>query len=290
MADRKKQHYVPQFYLRNFSKDGKTIGCGYVDAEKPLVIENAPIKSQAAEDYFYTKDTRLETAFSQIEGSAREIIHKIVTSDAGLNCKEKNYLKQFICFQRLRTPFIANYFESEMNKMFNHFNGTEDGEKRIELQGRQIFVLSTLQESTKSIRRYKLLLLDNQTEIPFITSPEPAVFFNPYKSKRKQYIGGVETYGGMIFYPLSAKKGVLLYDRRAYRVKSRPCVSCSISDVSNLNAQIFITMHISRTNVFYYDNRANKKDALGALSQMKNYIGDYANLDFICERFRLLKF
>lgn len=287
MAESKKQHYVPQFYLRNFSKDGKTIGCGYVDAEKPLVIENAPIKSQAAEDYFYTKDTRLETAFSRIEDSAREIIHKIVTSEGALSCKEKDYLKQFICFQRLRTPFLANHFESEMNKMFNHFNGTEDGEKRVELQGKQIFVLSTLPDALKSMRRYKLLLLDNQTDIPFITSPEPAAFFNPYKSKRKQFIGGVETYGGMFFYPLSAKKGVLLYDRRAYRVKSKPCASCSLSDVSNLNAQIFITMRLSHTNVFYYDNHASKEDAFGALSQMKNYMGDYANLDFICEKYRL---
>lgn len=286
MADGKKQHYVPQFYLRNFSKDGKTIGCGYVDTVKPSIIETAPIKTQAAEDYFYTKDTHLETEFSKIEQKAKEIIQQILSSNFVVDSQNEDFLKQYICFQQLRTPFYANHFESEMNKMCNFFNCTDDGEKRISLQAKQIFVLSTFQDAVKSMQRYNLLLINNPTEIPFITSPEPATFFNPYKSKRKQFIGGVKTHGGMFYLPLSASKGILLYDNKAYRA-NKGIALCSMSDVSNLNAQIFITMKLSNTNIFYYDNTNSKELVFETLAKMKNYIGEYAKFDFIREKFCL---
>ena len=289
MAESKKQHYVPQFYLRNFSKDGKTIGCAYLEAEKPTVIEAAPIRSQAAEDYFYTNKTQLETAFSKIEGEAREIIYKIVISDnVSIDCAAEDFLKQYILFQHVRTPYLANHFESEINKMFNCINGTEDGKQRVQLNGKQVFVLNAvLPEVHKTAKRFHLIVLDNQTEMPFITSPEPAVFFNPYQKKRKRFMGGVETYGGMFFLPLSAKKAIILYDRKAYKVKEKETVSCSLSDVCNLNAQIFITMNLSNTNVFYYDNSHSKDEVFAALLQMNNYIGDYPVLDFIREKYRL---
>ena len=209
-----------------------------------------------------------------------------MSSDFVLDSRNEDFLKQYICFQQLRTPFHANHFESEMNKMYNFFNGTDDGEKRISLQGKQIFVLSTFQDAVKSMQRYKLLLINNPTEIPFITSPEPAIFFNPYKSKRKQFIGGVKTHGGMFYLPLSASKGILLYDNKAYRA-NKGAALCSKSDVSNLNAQIFITMKLSNTNIFYYDNTNSKELVFEALAKMKNYIGEYAKFDFIRERFCL---
>lgn len=47
----KKEHYVPQFYLRHFSLDGKNIAVYDKQADK--LIEQAPILSQAQKPYFY---------------------------------------------------------------------------------------------------------------------------------------------------------------------------------------------------------------------------------------------
>ena len=50
MADRKKQHYVPQFYLRYFSENTKTINC-YV--KNKGLIQPQRIKDICQESYFY---------------------------------------------------------------------------------------------------------------------------------------------------------------------------------------------------------------------------------------------
>ena len=47
MPDNKRQHYVPQNYLREFSSDGESIGVFLVDQEK--CVKKAPINGQAQE-------------------------------------------------------------------------------------------------------------------------------------------------------------------------------------------------------------------------------------------------
>lgn len=288
MATKKNQHYVPQFYLRNFSKDGKTIGCCYVNGDNSKHIEAAPIKSQAAEDYFYSRDTRLETEFSKLEGKANDIIRKILSTDFRmLSCLDKSFIKQFIIFQSIRTPNIAKAYENVMSDFFNMVNGTNDGIKRVELKGKQIFVLNSLFPYIPKIaKKLQICVLENNTDIPYITAVEPVAFFNPYQKKRGTMTGGREQHGSMYFYPLSAKKAIILYDRKAYR-ECGDKLHCSISDVANLNAQIFITLQGAGENTFYYDN--SDTNAISSLSKMKDYIGDYPVLSFLKEKRLYLK-
>lgn len=285
MATQKNQHYVPQFYLRNFSKDGKTIGCCYVNGDKSKHIEAAPIKSQASEDYFYSHHTKLETEFAKLENIAKTIIQKILSDDfKQLNCEEQIFIKEFILFQHIRTPYIANSYEHSLNNFFNQINGTDDGKKRIEIKRKQIFVLSTLMpQIPKAAKRFKLVVLENHSDIPFITSTEPVTFFNPYQKKRKTETGGFYQHGGMLFYPISAKKAILLYDKNAYRNCGKKLL-CTISDCANLNAQIWKTSLLTKEHTFYYDN--SNTNTIQSLSQMRYYIGDYPILGFIKEKKR----
>ena len=67
MAENKRQHFVPQNYLKEFSHDGVNIGVFHVESEK-CVEKPAPINSQAQESYFYGKDLTLEKQLSELEG------------------------------------------------------------------------------------------------------------------------------------------------------------------------------------------------------------------------------
>jgi len=77
MPENKRQHYVPQAYLRLFSRaNDNRIGVYAIDRGK--LIPNASIRGQACRDYFYGKDGRTERAFSSIEGHAARIFAKAV--------------------------------------------------------------------------------------------------------------------------------------------------------------------------------------------------------------------
>ena len=58
MAQNKNQHYIPKFYFKQFSQNGKTI-CVF-NISKELSIENAPITGQCSKDYFYSKNIEVE--------------------------------------------------------------------------------------------------------------------------------------------------------------------------------------------------------------------------------------
>lgn len=106
MPVNKNQHYVPQFYQRRFSDDGKNVGVYIVDQLK--AIPQAPIKSQASADYFYTSDTEkpenVEKAFSGIEGIAKEIMQKLDANPRSPLTKEESFsLYVFTILQLGRT-------------------------------------------------------------------------------------------------------------------------------------------------------------------------------------------
>ena len=56
------QHYVPQFYLKNFSSNNKSVGIYNFNVNK--YISNASIKDNFGKNYFYGDDKRIEMALS----------------------------------------------------------------------------------------------------------------------------------------------------------------------------------------------------------------------------------
>ena len=49
MEKKKRQHYVPQFYLRNFVREDNKFTIFNIKSEK--IIENAPYRKQCYEDF-----------------------------------------------------------------------------------------------------------------------------------------------------------------------------------------------------------------------------------------------
>ncbi|MDL2227229.1 DUF4238 domain-containing protein, partial [Deltaproteobacteria bacterium OttesenSCG-928-M10] len=67
MTAYKNQHYIPQFYLKNFASDdlGKAINLYNLKSKKH--IRNVPIRHQASRDYFYGKDLKIENFLAKLE-------------------------------------------------------------------------------------------------------------------------------------------------------------------------------------------------------------------------------
>ena len=105
----KRQHYIPQFYLKNFSQDGEHV---YVydraKGDKGEIRYQTTIKV-AHENHFYTYQTRkgtkgnLEDLLGQIEGDTAAVIEK-VKRERTITPEDKEKLALFVGFLYSRTP------------------------------------------------------------------------------------------------------------------------------------------------------------------------------------------
>src|SRR6266478_4102532 len=105
MAEHKRQHYVPRYYLTNFSPDGgKSIGIFNLSQRK--VIPSGGLYTQCYEDYFYGKDPKLEKALATgIEGPNSLTLKQIIKDDKLPVSKTEDYagLLVFMILQSART-------------------------------------------------------------------------------------------------------------------------------------------------------------------------------------------
>src|SRR6476660_7461177 len=75
MPANKKHHFVPRFYLRRFSPDGKSINLYNIPSRRRILHAN--LRNQCYRDYFYGKLPVIENAVAGIEAEAAEVFRKI---------------------------------------------------------------------------------------------------------------------------------------------------------------------------------------------------------------------
>ena len=108
MPKKKKQHYVPRFYLRNFSLNKKHINIYNLTNEKIIISGN--LKNQCYEPYFYGRDGEIEEALSQTETHASSLIKNIIVGKRAPTrfSEEHVLLVLFILMQIGRTKAAAD--------------------------------------------------------------------------------------------------------------------------------------------------------------------------------------
>ena len=75
MPDNKNHHFVPRFYLRNFTRSEKRIDL--FNLKSGRLIKGAPIKGQRSRDYLYGKDAQNEKGLSEVEGEIASLFRNI---------------------------------------------------------------------------------------------------------------------------------------------------------------------------------------------------------------------
>ena len=155
MAEKTKQHFVPQFYLKNFAINKKF----NIYNIKRGLIENVPYGSQCYKNNFYGKDKIYETQLSILEGKWATSIKNIITNPKNISTSDAESIKEFCCFQYLRTksayihtqnmlyditsrtmPIIAQFHNLKVNDedikryAYNYVKQKEDPKKTMKRQ------------------------------------------------------------------------------------------------------------------------------------------------------------
>ena len=71
MSAHKNHHFVPQFYLRRFSPDGRSVATLILNEIR--VVEKASIRNQCQKEYFYGKGAA-EEGFQLLEGDIATVL------------------------------------------------------------------------------------------------------------------------------------------------------------------------------------------------------------------------
>lgn len=196
------QHYVPQFYLRNFRSADEFLYCLNVNEDRRfrLNASNDSRINMAASDYFYdtTEERVFERGMGKFESEWANSAQKLLTkaSIESISEEMRADLLIFITMQYIRTR--SN--RSEMLEAFKDFEGKHDGTDIGDFmqknEGREAHIM--LMESVTELLSERLYeygafrLYINYSQIPFITSDNPVAHYhhrNPHEYDYRDAIG-----------------------------------------------------------------------------------------------------
>lgn len=230
MLEYKKQHCVPQFYLRQFSHDSKMVYVYNIDHKKAFRMN---IKNICQEKYFYCETPELEQILGKIEEKQDEIIKKIIEKSnvTFLEAEERFYLHLFVLMQYNRTKeskdFVDRYINTVFDEQFKPLMKESDdliekGVKpelidslKIEVERPHLMAMAPAMMGAELIIDLLPVLILNQTDNNFITSDSPICLYNYINSKNHGMLG-FQSLGLQIFCPLNEKILILLVDPELY--------------------------------------------------------------------------
>lgn len=259
----KNQHYVPQFYLRNFScfENGKEIGLFNINSQKYVVA--GPLKNQASGRFFYGKDGKIEDWLSNIEGFLATCIRSILeTRSIPLrNSYDHVDLVAFVALTDLRNPVSidsitqrndamkSNLLELDPNVELSKFVTDSTHEENVEV------ALSNVKLVIKVCGDLQYKLLINNTSTALITSDVPVVRYNQFLERKKWEHGktGFGNIGLQIFIPLNPDVLILFYDPGIYDLGAKKQDYLILSDDNDIDQLNLLQMLNCNRNVFFND-------------------------------------
>lgn len=242
---------MPQFYLKNFSPDGKSISLFNKKAVR--AVTSTGIKTQCYRDYFYGKDLKLENWLGELEGLAANVLKKIISSTSIPERKDDMYehLLLYVAVQVSRTTYAAeemSQIRSLTSGDLNSLSGSECPHTALQYAMRMLSGFYSL--SSK--------LIINRTKEKFITSDNPSVFYNVFTEKLNKSKGcHINSLGLKIFLPISPDLMIIFYDESIYKLgekKSRLIELNYLSDAIELNKLQFVSCE---QNVYFKDKAYN---------------------------------
>lgn len=252
MASRKSHHYIPQFYLRNFSISAERKEIGLDNYRNNLFINKASIKNHACEKWLYGDD-QIEAAFSRLEHVAAIVLKIMLELGAPPpeNTPHFKILKEFILYQLTRTVKAQRQttksFSASVMEVFKLTSHYKDEYKDIEFNVDQPMLLS-LYASAQAMPLFEYLsckIIVNGTNVPFVTSDHPAIKYNQFLESKNLTRGttGLATKGLQIFFPLNPFLMLVFYDANVYKLKARrdtTLLTTDTRDIWQLNALQYI--------------------------------------------------
>lgn len=293
MTKKKRHHYIPRFYLKRFSvnNEGKFLGLYNLNNRK--FIQNAPLKSQAYENFLYGEDDEIENALAEMEGSVakmfyywteEKLLYPPPTETNGFKL-----LKRFILYQAFRTPKSGN----DIMEMLNQGLKTVVKEFKPDLwkslkDGDLVHENPVLLGLINSIEHEHLLgfldckFLVNLSLLPFVTSDAPVILYNQLMEQADNYMGatGFVAKGLQIFYPIHPRLMICFYDPMVYDFGkgNEDCSSTeSIEEVHQLNG---LQLANCKSQLFF-DDLISEEYVIELCKHFEGYRGTSKNINRI---------
>jgi hypothetical protein len=268
MPEKKKQHYVSQFLLRNFSCEASEDLINFYDRKSDRTHRQAVIKTQAQEKYFYGEDLTFENFLGITEKKAAPVIREIFETGKLPPKEDIRYkrLLHFIMLYAFRTKAATEHTEDYLNAMMREYAKYSDELGQIDWNE---YRLSHPEPGAMNLAYYmdnwvvgadlEPLLLVNLTNKDFFISDDPLIQYNPFMQSRKCYwnANSLMNKGLILLFPLHPKWYIMLYDPCVYDVLvSRDLVVVDkSSDVYKIN--LLQTVYADR--FVYFSDSLNER-------------------------------
>lgn len=230
MSQPRKQHFLPQFYLRGFSLDGR----GIYQIEKASgkyygcqIKDTAAVKDFHVLDYEDVEDPHaLEKRLADLEGMLSEHMSRLL-SEGVENREATMYTLQLLSVMRLRVPAFKEHIERSFPSTIRRVA------ERMEREGRLpkpppgleellkvenlnisilnwksmevIFKIASSDDALSILYSMRARLYSAPPGMAFATSDQPVALFHPAAKEYPQGVG-MNTAGVQITLPLSSGK------------------------------------------------------------------------------------
>lgn len=257
MAQKKNQHYVPQFLLKKFSADNSSISKYLIQENR--IIPTCSIKNECSKDNFYT-DVKIEEKLGDIEASNAITIKNI--EEGGLRTipqVDREHLYAFILLQDMRTKQAADdtgqMFEDLKSFLLQKgvtkdieeaLNNVDTGEKHSTMIN-----LLTFADTAENIYDLKCKLLVNKTKTAFVTSDHPVVKYDQLYERIKAPYYSLASVGIEYILPISPDAAIILYDGNAYKIGHRKELSIEITNKDDIDKINLLTAMYADTCIYF---------------------------------------
>ncbi|MFI3164110.1 MAG: DUF4238 domain-containing protein [Bacillota bacterium] len=250
MAKKKNQHFVPVFYLKNWSEDKKFINTHLISTNEEKI---AAISDQTSKKYLYGSNPYVEDLLGSLECTVNLILKKLIDGDivsTRLTAAEQSWIKGFMGIAVHRTIWRSRDFSCTMDEIFKMHLGLTDSEFVDVLQDWSEYkkIKFSFEAYMKKMIPLCLMLTDDlrmficEIEGELWTSDNPVVFINKCANRLGINALGLASEGLIMYMPISPNKFILAYDSNVYDVNP------SEIDVDELNK----IMAENAVNVVYY--------------------------------------
>lgn len=267
ITNKKNQHYVPKFYLRNFSFLGNNKQIGVYNLNNKKYISQAKLKTQGSKRFFYGHDGKIEDDLADIEGFLSKTINNIIrTRDLPKkDTQEHTSLLGFVSLTDLRNPVRINEMKNMFKQMEEEILKLDpnadlaklipqlDHEEHIELS------LSMIKETIENTKDLEYKILINETSYPFITSDFPIVKYNQFLEKKKWRNSktGYGIVGLQIFIPINNNIIIIFYDSGIYKVGTRRQKVIPITKKEDID-QLNILQFLNCNSTIFFNEKASE--------------------------------
>lgn len=241
MATNKNQHFVPRCYLRPFSLDEEKKIINLINLRQKKLITNAALKHQCSKDYFYGTDAQLEKAIQMIETGYASTLQSLLASSSCLTEGQQIVFRMFWLFQHLRTEAAAKQ-SVLLAESISDFGNVESDEPLFTIKDAVQNSCLNFTRGMHLIDDLKFCLFKNKSNVPFITSDNPAVITNKWHLEKKTTVSrsfGLGSAGILAILPLTPQLLLLGYDSDVYNIAKNQ----GITEIKNSRDAIAFNRH-----------------------------------------------